>query len=45
VAAGLLGHALWDAGHYRRDIVVQRSYAKFCGVTDLLLAAAVVVID
>jgi hypothetical protein len=44
VAAGLLGHALWDAEHYRRDAVVARPYAEFCGVLDLLLAAVVVVV-
>jgi hypothetical protein len=41
VAAALLGHAVWDALHYLRDRVVSRSYAEFCGVTDLALGATI----
>jgi hypothetical protein len=43
VAIALLGHAGWDAYHYLRDRVVARSYAEFCGVLDLLLGAAILV--
>jgi hypothetical protein len=43
VAFALLGHAGWDAFHYLRDRVVTRSYAEFCGVLDLLLGAAILV--
>lgn len=43
VASALLGHAAWDAVHYLRDRVVARSYAEFCGVLDLLLGAAILV--
>jgi hypothetical protein len=43
VAFALLGHAGWDAYHYLRDRVVARSYAEFCGVLDLLLGAAILV--
>ena len=44
VAAGLLGHAAWDAYHYRVDRVVRRSLAEFCFVLDTLLAVAIVVL-
>ena len=43
VAFALLGHAAWDAYHYLRDRVVARSYAEFCGVLDLLVGAAILV--
>jgi hypothetical protein len=42
-AFALLGHAAWDAHHYLRDRVVARSYAEFCGVLDLLVGAAILV--
>ena len=44
VAFALLGHAAWDAYHYLRDRVVVRSYAEFCGVLDLALGAAILVL-
>ncbi|MFI6039466.1 hypothetical protein ACIBBD_36155 [Streptomyces sp. NPDC051315] len=44
VAAGLFGHALWDAHHYRTEKVVVRPFAEFCAVLDVLLAAAVVAV-
>ena len=43
VAFALLGHAAWDAYHYLRDRVVARSYAEFCGVLNLLIGAAILV--
>ena len=43
VAFALLGHAAWDAYHYLRDRVVARSYAEFCGVLNLLVGAAILV--
>ena len=43
VAFALLGHAAWDAFHCLRDRVVARSYAEFCGVLDLLVGAAILV--
>jgi hypothetical protein len=43
VAAGLLAHAAWDGYHHRRNEAVVRSYAEFCSVLDVLVAAAVVV--
>lgn len=42
VAAGLFGHAAWDAYHFRKDKVVARSFAEWCGVVDFLLGIAVV---
>ncbi|MFJ3406166.1 hypothetical protein [Promicromonospora sp. NPDC090134] len=44
VAAGLVGHAVWDAFHHRAGAVVWRWYAETCVVYDLLLAAAVVAV-
>jgi hypothetical protein len=44
VGLGLLGHAAWDAFHYRRDIVVVRSLAEWCAVLDLFLGGAVIVV-
>jgi hypothetical protein len=41
VAFALLGHAAWDAVHFRLDRVVPRSYAEFCGVLDLLLGVTI----
>ena len=43
VAFALLGHAAWDAYHYLRDRVVARSYAEYCGVLDLLVGVAILV--
>ena len=39
LAAGWVGHGLWDLAHLRRNAVVSRSYAEWCGVFDILLAA------
>jgi hypothetical protein len=44
VAAGLLGHAAWDAYHHRVNRVVVRSMAEFCHVLDTALAAAIVTV-
>jgi hypothetical protein len=44
VAAGLLGHAAWDAYHHRVNRVVARSMAEFCFVLDPLVAVAIVVV-
>ena len=43
VAAGLIGHGVWDAYHYLRNRVVARSYAEFCAVLDLLVGTAILV--
>ncbi len=44
VAAGLLGHAAWDAYHHRVNRVVVRSMAEFCLALDTALAAAIVIV-
>lgn len=44
LAAGWLGHAVWDALHHRADCVVPRWYAETCLVIDLLIAAAVLAV-
>lgn len=44
VAAGLLGHAGWDAWHHRTGKVVARSMAEFCFVLDTLVAIAMIAV-
>jgi hypothetical protein len=44
VAAGLLGHAGWDAYHHRTGKVVTRSMTEFCFVLDTLVAVAMIVV-
>lgn len=39
LAAAWFGHGVWDLVHLRRDAVVSRSYAEWCGVVDILIAA------
>jgi hypothetical protein len=39
VAAGWFLHGVWDFVHLRLDRVVARSYAEWCGVVDVLIAA------
>jgi hypothetical protein len=41
--AGFLAHAVWDAHHYRANKVVNRPYAEFCGVVDVVVGLALVV--
>jgi hypothetical protein len=40
-ATALIGHAAWDAVHFRLNQLVARSYAEFCAVVDLLLGVAI----
>ncbi|MEU4530664.1 hypothetical protein AB0F49_20765 [Micromonospora ureilytica] len=42
VAFGWLAHAGWDVAHHRNRRVVPRSYAEFCVVLDVALAAVMV---
>jgi hypothetical protein len=42
LAAGLIGHALWDAHLFRADKWVVRSMTEFCFVLDALLAVVIV---
>jgi hypothetical protein len=39
VAAGWLLHGIWDYVHLRLDKVVARSFAEWCGLIDILIAA------
>jgi hypothetical protein len=42
VAAGWFLHGIWDFVHLKADKVVVRSYAEWCGVLDVLIAAELV---
>jgi hypothetical protein len=42
VAAGWFGHGIWDFVHLKLDKVVAPSYAEWCGVLDVLIAAELV---
>ncbi|MFT4136360.1 hypothetical protein [Microbacterium sp.] len=44
VAAALLSHAAWDIHHHRTGRVVDHSFAQFCAVLDILVAAFVATI-
>ena len=44
VAAGLIGHGVWDAVHYRANRVAVRSFAEWCAVYDILLGAAIFIL-
>jgi hypothetical protein len=45
VLAGVafLAHAGWDAYHFRTNKVVDRPYAQFCGVLDILVGPALII--
>jgi hypothetical protein len=42
VAVGWFLHGVWDFVHLKLDRVVARSYAEWCGVLDVLVAAQLV---
>lgn len=44
LAAGWLGHGVWDLAHLRRGAVVSASYAQWCGVLDVLMAAQLLMV-
>jgi hypothetical protein len=44
VAAGWLAHGIWDFVYLKLDKVVARSYAEWCGVLDVLIAAGLVLL-
>ncbi|NUT32719.1 MAG: hypothetical protein HOV79_06550 [Hamadaea sp.] len=44
IAAGWLAHGVWDFVHLKRDAVVSRSYAEWCGVLDVLVATGLIVL-
>ncbi|MFC3505269.1 hypothetical protein ACFOOK_30505 [Micromonospora krabiensis] len=43
-AVGFLAHGVWDAYHFRVNAVVNRPWSEFCGVVDLVVGAALVVV-
>jgi hypothetical protein len=42
VATGWFLHGIWDFVHLKLDRVVARSYAEWCGVLDVVIAAELV---
>jgi hypothetical protein len=44
MVVALLGHAAWDAIHWRHNMVVTRSFAEWCGVFDLVLGLGLLVV-
>ncbi|WP_138758579.1 hypothetical protein [Modestobacter altitudinis] len=44
VAAGLIGHALWDVYHWWVDRIVTRSFAEWCAVFDLALGVGLLLL-
>lgn len=44
VAAGLIGHAVWDAAHMRGGRIVVRPFAEWCGVLDLALGVGLLIL-
>jgi hypothetical protein len=42
VAAGWFLHGVWDFVHLKLDKVVARSYALWCGILDIGIAAELV---
>lgn len=44
VAAGWFAHGIWDFVHLAKNRVVSRSYAEWCGVVDVLVAASLIIV-
>ncbi|MCM6775258.1 hypothetical protein NDR87_16740 [Nocardia sp. CDC159] len=44
LAAGWLAHGIWDLIHHRRNRVVPRAWSEWCGVVDVLGAAAILLL-
>ncbi|MFI0421142.1 hypothetical protein [Spongiactinospora sp. 9N601] len=44
VAAGWFFHGVWDFAHLRANKVVARSFAEWCGVVDIVVAVALVLL-
>jgi hypothetical protein len=42
VAAGWFFHGVWDFVHLKLDKVVSRSFAEWCGLFDILIAAMLI---
>lgn len=41
MAAGLIGHGVWDVIHYHRREAVSRWYAELCAIVDVVMGLAV----
>ncbi|RKR86419.1 hypothetical protein BDK92_0644 [Micromonospora pisi] len=41
---GFLTHGAWDAYHFRADKVVNRPWSEFCGVVDVAVGTALVIV-
>jgi hypothetical protein len=44
VAAGWLAHGIWDIVYLIKDRLVSRSWAEWCAVVDILLAASLLIL-
>lgn len=44
LASGLIGHALWDLVHWRRDEVVSRTLSEWCAALDFTLGVGVFIL-
>ncbi|MFD8410992.1 hypothetical protein ACFV2Q_04385 [Streptomyces sp. NPDC059650] len=44
VAVGWFAHGVWDAVHHRTGKVVPQAWSEWCGVVDILGAAAIVLL-
>jgi hypothetical protein len=44
VGIGWLAHGVWDFVHLRRDRVVSRSYAEWCGTFDIIVGVSLIVL-
>jgi hypothetical protein len=44
LAAGWLGHAVWDIAYLRADKVVSRSFAEWCAVFDFIGGVSILVL-
>ena len=44
VAAGWIGHGVWDWWHLLKDRVVARTFAEWCSVVDLVIGLSLIVV-
>ncbi len=44
MAAGWLGHGIWDIVHLIKDRLVSRSGAGWCAVIDILITASLIIV-
>lgn len=45
LAAGWLGHGVWDLHHHRADLVVPGAYAHWCAAVDICGGAAILALS